>query len=155
MIGKRFGIKVAGDKDRVSGNRIMRLDSEKKQLKYRKTIDLVVSVAALPANTSWDKTIEYYFNDDHAPLPFMPMYDYRVKGYNGRWGKPSYPGFQSYVPSKVDYPYFRRDQDITREAFKLRLVINNSNTFGDPVYDYPEHRVIVRLFLMYDELETV
>lgn len=62
----KYGIKVAEENRDISSGEILRLDTEKKQFKYKKIIDIKFPIPALPVGTSWSKDIKFYFNEDQV-----------------------------------------------------------------------------------------
>lgn len=153
-MAKLFGLKVASEKDEATKAREPRIDTTHKQFKYRKVINLVIAVPALPVGTSWSKDVVFNFSDIGLKFSASPAYDYRLKGHNGRWAKPKYGYSQAYLGSEFVFPYYKLNETISREKFAIQLRIFNANPNPATInsYDYPAHNIIIRLYLMYDEM---
>jgi hypothetical protein len=151
----RYGIIVAEDGDDVFSDKIKRLDSGKKQFKYRKIIDFKFPVPAIALNTNWNKTIQAYFFEDQRSLGFIPAYEYYVQAFNGNWGIPIIASPQSYEGSIPEFPFFKTAEWVTDKYFNIRLFINNQTNPIVPSTAYPAYEATLRLIITFDNLATL
>jgi hypothetical protein len=148
----RQGIIVAEEGDTISSDRIKRLDSTKKQFKYRKIYDIKFPIPALPVGTSWNKTIKVYFNEDQSSIGFIPAYEFYVQAYNSNWAIPIIASPQAYEGSDPNFPFYKSNEFVTDTYFNIRLFINNMVAGAAPTFNYPAYEATIRVIITYDNL---
>lgn len=151
----KYGIKVAEENRDISSGEILRLDSEKKQFKYKKIIDIKFPIPALPVGTSWSKDIKFYFNEDQSTIGFVPAYEYYIQAFNGDWSIPNIPSPQSYEESIHQSPFYIVLEFVTDKFFNISLYIQNDNTGFNYTYNYPAYTATIRLIITFDDLATL
>lgn len=148
------GIRVAEENDDVNGGNILRLDSGKKQFKYRRIIDYKFAMPAVALNTQYSKTLNLDFNTDGSSIGFIPAYEYYVQSFSGYWGIPVVASQGTYEASLPDFPFFKEEEYVTDKKFHVVLSINNL-TPATPNYAYPAYTATLRLVLLHDNLEAI
>lgn len=148
----RYGIIVSEENDSISSSKIKRLDSTKKQFKYRKIYDIKFPVPAIAIGTDWNKTIKVYFEENKKSIGFIPAYEFYVKAYNGNWAIPIIASPQSYEGSDPNFPFYKSNEFVTDSYFNINLIINNQAIGAAPTFNYPAYVATVRVIITYDDL---
>lgn len=155
LMPRRNGIIIAEEGGTIGSSEIKRVDSQKKQFKYRKIIDYKFPFAAVAINSTASKTLQLYFNEDQSSLGFIPAYEFFVLAYNGNWGIPVIQSPAAYEGSIPDYPFFKGNEYVTDKFFNISLYINNLTAGPNPTYAYPAYEATLRLIITYDNLATL
>lgn len=154
----KYGIIVAEEADDIGSPNIKRLDSTKKQFKYRKIIDFKFPMPAIAVGTDYSKTnMKLYFFDDQRSLGFIPAYEYYVQAWNGNWAIPVIASPQAYEASNPNFPFFKSAEYVTDKYMNISLFVRNQNLNPPytPTMNYPAYEATLRLIITYDNLATL
>lgn len=140
------GIVIAPEGKSVRRSQENVLDTDIPQFKYYKTI-YIKRIMPLVTDTSPTDINSISIQYPHG-LPYTPTFDTFLKGHKGTWGK-IVRGAQSIgIGGFPAFPYYGEEY-IDQTNYSLDLSVYGGSTTGG----IAAHEVVIRLTLLYDEVE--